>query len=239
MITLTEQLPPLPGEIAVVRIQSLFAAYGTKYPFLTFWVQTVAGQATACLCRFYGNFTVWADPSADFAELREFLYVLADGQVFCAQWVAQKLGFAVQSTHIGLKCGHNFTAPAKTEEISLQKVYDLLLLGRDGPINLPPFADWYPDVSHRLRHGCAAVAATPQSVALAGFVAKNAAIITGVAVDPAARGKGMGRQTVADLCGVLQQQNKQIFVYTTQTVAPFYTKMGFLPAGAYSIINTK
>ena len=119
----------------------------------------------------------------------------------------------------------------------LQEVYRLLSLGVDGPVCLPDFQDWYPDFSHRLRHGCAAFAATPHSVAAAGFVAEQAAIITGVAVDPACRGQGLGAQTVASLCAALRQQEKQIFVYTTPSVVPFYLKLGFQKVEEYTIVN--
>lgn len=237
MICITHRLPPMPLNIASVRIQSLFAAYGTKYPFLTFWQQTNAGQATACLCRFYGHFTLWAKPSADFAELLEFLSVLGGGQIFCSRAAAVKMGFLDATPCVGLKCEARFLPPQETALPPLQQVYDLLLSGADGPIQLPPFADWYPDLSHRLRHGCARVVATPQSVALAGFESKNAAIITGVAVPPSARGQGLGRQAVAWLCGALQAQNKQIFVYTTADVAPFYTKLGFVAEDFYAVVN--
>ncbi len=239
MITLAQQLSPMPGDIASVRIESLFKAYGADYSFLTFWVQQNAGQITACLCRFYGHFTLWANKAADFTELQEFLQIMAGGEIFCAKEAAEKLNFSLQSECIALKCGQNFALPQDTPEISLQRVYDLLLSGRDGPIALPDFADWYPDISHRLRHGCARVAATAHSVALAGYEAQNAAIITGVATEPTVRGQGYGRQAVADLCAALQQQNKQIFVYTTQQVALFYTKMGFVSAGVYCILNSK
>ncbi len=239
MITLAQQLPPMPTDIASVRIEALFKAYGADYSFLTFWVQQNAGQTTACLCRFYGNFTLWANKTADYSELQEFLQVLAVGEIFCAKEIAEKLKFSLQSECVALKCGQDFALPRDTSEISLQRVYDLLLSGRDGPIALPDFADWYPDISHRLRHGCARVAATAYSVALAGFEAKDAAVVTGVATEPSVRGQGHGRQAVADLCAALQQQNKQIFVYTTRQVAPFYTKMGFVPVGVYHILNSK
>ena len=97
---------------------------------------------------------------------------------------------------------------------------------------MPPFADWYTDMSHRLRHGCGKAVGiyegdTLVSTALVTLATDKVGIIGGVATLPQSRGKGYAHTLVSALAGDLQRAGKQaLIVPKTSAADTLYRRWG-------------
>ncbi len=198
MIRLAARLHAFPADDpAAVRLAATYAAYGAKQPFLPFWRQTVGGRTSALLCRMDDVVTLWSDrPRAN--ELAAFLAATAPGDIFCTAQTARTLDFPIRQVFCAFRLSTADLAPQKTDDVpDFAALYRALQAA--GGFALPPFEIWYPDVSHRFRHGALCAVARPEGCALA-LTAPNAALLTGIAVRQDARGKGHGRELLEELC---------------------------------------
>ena len=97
---------------------------------------------------------------------------------------------------------------------------------------MPPFAEWYADMSHRLRHGCGKAVGIYEgdalaSAALVTLTTPQVGIIGGVATLPQSRGKGYARMLVSALAGDLQRAGKQaLIIPKTPTADALYHRWG-------------
>ena len=227
MISYTEkigcdELRTLPPSSVSVRIESMNKAYGGSFDFLDFWIQKNETEITAALCRFSGELWILANENADFEELSAFCKVSAP-TVLTDVATAKRLGVTITSEFIELclePCQR-----AEGQAVGIESLYKALIKGSDGDVFIPDYAEWYADISHRMRHGTAAATLLDVSVALAGFVGENAALITGASTDPDHRGKGEGKAAVMQLAAALYP--RKIFAEATENTVKFYEKCGF------------
>lgn len=229
MISYTENLDSkdlntLPDGSIKTRIEGLFVSYGADFDFLDFWLQKDETETTAALCRFEGEVWLLASDNANWEELREFLKVIAP-TVLTDSKTADRIGLVPQNKFFELcklpegKGGDLPTPP-------IMQIYDMLMTGADGDIEIPDKNEWYADVSHRFRHGTARANVTQNAVALAGVVTNNAALISGVATKKTARGKGEGRAVLEGLCSSLYP--RKVYAEASDDAVGFYLRCGFL-----------
>ena len=82
------------------------------------------------------------------------------------------------------------------------------------------------DVSHRLRHNCAAYVTSDFSAA-AILYSGDYAVINGIAVKPDVSRRGLGTSTLNRL--LQSVKNRTVFVCAEEKNVPFYLKNGFVP----------
>ena len=158
----------------------------------------------------------------DAKELSEFLSVIGYSEIFCPKEIADALGMTGSiRTVLHKKDTHD--KAFLWGEISLEKLYKNLSCGDDGDISLPDFCYFAADVSHRLRHSAAAAYLHNFGAGLA-FMGKRSCVICGVAVDKAARGQGIGKKIVNEMC---RYAKGDIFVCADKDNTNFYKKCGF------------
>ena len=211
------------GGIAFLRIKALFDTYGEN---IELYIQRVNGRITALFGAYQSGFSLCAEPLADYNELQSFFSLLR-AEVFCEAHVAEKIcGFRKTECNI-VRLTEALSGNVSHAKIS--NVYFALQKGEDGDISLPPFDLWYTDFCLRFNHNAAEYALTENAVAVCGFMTEKASLITGVAIDPEKRGKGLGKKAVADLVTAIKQKyNKsEIFAACTDEKLPFYEKCGF------------
>ncbi len=110
----------------------------------------------------------------------------------------------------------------------LPAVYDLLQQCFD---TLPPFEAWYPDVSHRIRHGCCQIAAILDgkrvvSTAMTVAEAEEYALLGQVATDAAYRRRGYAGRCLNDL--IDRWQGKRLYIIpANENARKLYEKLGF------------
>lgn len=218
------------ADIAWVKIKALYCCYGTKYSFVDFWLQTnESGETTAVICRFYNGITVSSSAFADLDEISRFLEIIPGKEIFCTLGLAGRLKTArLEKVNI-LSLTEKATVLRQGLDGTFEQVYEILNSGSDGDIELPAFAEWYPDFAHRLRHKAARyfINADKTAVATTGFETDDFAIICGVAVLPLFRGRGYAADVVEGLCGQLMNENKTVYVAASDRTVGFYKKMGF------------
>ena len=248
MIKLIESPDELPHGFSgplFARIAGTAAAYGYSMPFALFWrqINDVTGEDTAVVSSFDCNMTLCAFDNADFDELAEFLPAVGGQTLLCESRVVHQLGFDSGSEYTALEfiTESEISVGAESDDFTLEELYALLKSGEDGEIELPEHDAWYADMSHRIRHGGAEVFAvregnTLAAAAVSPFVSEGLALISGVAVDPLCRRKGLGKNAVAGLAVRLKLSDRQVFVISEEKLIPFYKSAGFCVCGSVAKI---
>lgn len=229
MITYIETLNPedfanLPNGSMKTRILALFSGYGAGFDFLDFWLQKETDKITAAICRFEGAAWLVATEDANWEELSAFLKVISP-EVFLEFETAKRLGITPQEKFFEVKKetlvqDNNIPTPP------IMQIYDMLMSGADGDIEITNKNEWYADISYRFRHGMAKAVATEKAVALAGFVFGDSAVVTGVATEPNSKHRGEGKAVLDLLCKALHTST--IYAEATDRAIGFYLKCGFL-----------
>ena len=225
------------------KIASLARAYGLETPFAGFWLQTEENTITAALSRLEDAAVLFAPGQADWEEWESFLSTLGVSAVQCR---AELPLFADWERGQGIIM--KLCAPLRAEreeEPALADVYHLLA-SCDGPgFHPPPFDQFYVDMSHRVRHKTARVRGVWEGetlVACAMTVAETEAdaLLGAVAAHPAKRRSGYGGRAVRALCAELLQENKEIFLFRSETEnQAFYERLGFSFCGRWSELARK
>ena len=213
-----------PRTTAGHKIKGLLAAYGADYDFLPFWTDDNGGFA-ACL-----SGCVMADVSATAAdEWACFIQMLPQAaQVETSASLAAALADAFTFTPRPV-----LLLPQGDGEVATPQLIEVYALEKAVfGAAMPPFAEWYADMSHRLRHGCGKAAGIYEgdalaSAALVTLTTPQVGIIGGVATLPQSRGKGYARTLVSALAGDLQRAGKQaLIIPKTPTADALYHRWG-------------
>ena len=219
-----------------VRICGLRAAYGTDARFALFWRQfSAGGEAVAWLSCCDGDFTLDVTGRADFSELALFLQSVGARSCLLPAKAAEVLPVEAGETLTIFNRRDPGGMAAPAGPVDYPALY-ALLQGGGGATAPPPYGVWYPDLCHRIRHGAAAAeilrdgANRPVAAALAGFLAPQGALLSGVAVRPGERGKGFGRRAVQALMTRLPA-GRPVFALSREETAGFYAGLGFTPDG--------
>lgn len=239
MINLLENpsiLPSLPQNWVGTYVGSRVSAYGVGERFAPFYTDSV-GTVVSVLD---GN-AVLAGDAADAAEWAAFLLQAEVSTLMAERSVAEKLAKYLQLPIYSQKVMQlrHFTGTnlPTTFAPSPREMYPVL--SAVFTENLPPFDNWYVDVSHRLRHGVCHVAGIKKeegTAAVAMTVAETAggAVIGSVATLPTYRKKGFSSACIGNLITVLHAENpaKKIWILPkTDYAENLYKKLGFSVCG--------
>ena len=118
---------------------------------------------------------------------------------------------------------------------SLPKVYDLL---RENFPDIAPFDSWYPDVSHRVRHGNTHISVILEgelvvSTAMTVAETNTAAVIGQVATHPDFRRRGLAGTCVKST--IFQCKDKQLYILPVNVYAQkLYESLGFIIDGGWA-----
>ena len=231
-----DQLPQLyrfcSGDPFGCRIASLALAYGTESGFAEFWMQTTEnGQACGAVSRLNGAVTVQSSPYADREELEEFLSHIGYGVLLREASGQDSTGEVMEWAGRG-EMSPIFGDLAFTEMLSISRVYGLLKQCGDESFQVPGFDEFYVDVSHRIRHRTARLAALEcdgqlLACGLSLWETPDSAVLGAIAVTPSARGKGLGSAVVLRL--LEQQAGKRVFLFRANGKnEKFYQRLGFI-----------
>ena len=230
----------LSGSEAAIRIACLAAAYG-QAPFLQLYTDTESANRLALM----DGVAFFHAPAGVTADWRAFLCMLPEIAVLRTD---ADTGIAVgrlwgQTARTGLTMryiGHSTESTAQSGLVMPEKLYALL---RGCFSDLPPFASWYVDVSHRVRHGlCHIVTLTEQGkpVSCAMTLAETPAqvLLGAVCTEPAYRGRGLAQRCLLSL---LQQfpAHECYLSPASESLQAYYARLGFVPAGTWAIIHRR
>lgn len=225
MIKLTKSIPDI-GRVnaAYVKVICHFAAYGIYEKIGLFWVQTNDENIpTAVISCIDGVMTVSVN-GADFTELKEFLHAVAPKGVFTDIHTAKRLGLTPETECTTLKKQPPFESDRCIENTycGVEYLYNVL----SSRLNIGDKTAFIADISHRIRHNCAAYVTSDFSAA-AILYSGDFAIINGIAVESDASRKGLGTATLNRL--LQSVKNRTVFVCAEEKNVPFYLKNGFMP----------
>ncbi len=251
-------LPYLEQDALGCRMASALLCYqGT--PFLDAWVQEDAFGIQAVLCRLDGAMTILDTGKADLQEQRAFCHAVGFSSLTASPCVVAGLGLTPSSSGIVMKLcplphkpnGHR-GHPTQTELSSLcspticwggspRLYYPILEQCRGDGIHLPPFDTWYVDCSHRMRRGWMRGAIARQSEGNSGCIlaveTPHAALISGVAVLPSFRNKGIGKRMVEALTSTILAEGKACFLLCLGPLVDFYRSLGFEVSGQWAVAS--
>ena len=245
MIHRVEELPPLDTlfsgqEAAKLRMESALCAYGTGRPFLSLYFQESGGRMSAAFTCMDGAASVLSGPLTDWEELSSMLRALGCTQVFCERPAPSGIMTPLDTGPV-LRC-----CPGDAPEMDDAR-YDPsptalypVLAAAFGKQVLPPFDAWYPDFSHRQRHGTAHSvllqdkAGADAACALA-LTAGRGAYISGLAVLPGLQGQGFGGRALGALLHHLRRKGyTAVFACTPDPARErFYLNRGFTGYGRF------
>lgn len=228
--TIAEKYLDKPNPFAC-RILSQLLAYGTGERFLEHWVQLEGDKPTAAISRIDGNMTVFCEKANE--ELTEFINavgfgtILADKHVFPQYWSGEAVMRLACKAEIKATEGNGTEIE---QNPTIREVYSVLERCGGAEFEVPDFDSFYPDMSHRVRHGLARIFAlrvSGQAVAccMTSAETENCAIISGVACLSEYRNRGYASRIVIDMIGSLG--DREVFVFCREKLLGFYNKMGF------------
>ena len=221
---------------SVTKIKANLLAYGCEYDFLRVWYQQNSiGNTTALLQRFENCFLIAADPSANMEEIKEFISVIGYSSVQAEPDILTKLGLDFNEYQVMVYSGKKDGVLPLYPDI--KKVYSLLYGEENKNIKPTDLEGFYVGLSHKIRKGSAAVTLNDAAVCVASHITKDAAVISGVVVQRAARGNRLGSAVLNEMLGSLGR--RKIFVAAEKMVIPFYIKNGFESYAKTAIYETK
>ncbi len=225
MISLLKgEMPTLSSSPAAVRILSLYETYGCEYGFLRFYVQTIDGVLTAVISIMDGNATLLELNNADRHETTCFLSAVGAKTVFSEN------ALPLEKQEVGdvMLFENNTDNKQPQNEIKLQSIYNVMSTCFD----MPNFDAWYPDMSHRLRHGGAVAVQNEHGCAVA-FKSRTDAIISGICVENGKRSQGYGSAILNELINI--SGVRKIYALVEENgPKQFYEKNGFSHVGKFS-----
>lgn len=220
----------------LVRILGIHLTYGTEAPFVRYYTDGTGSLLTIM----DGAALFHTDELND--EWSAFLAMNPDIiSVHCTQSIGDRL---IQSRVWKGRVGHTMEFTGKPpQSISesvcatphLPAVYELL---RDHFPGISPFNSWYPDVSHRLRHGNSHISVIQDdkkviSTAMTVAETDNAAVLGQVATHPDFRRRGMAETCVKST--VFQCKGKKLYILPVDDIAlKLYKKLGFEIVGGWA-----
>ena len=228
MIKKVDTLPSIPvSSMSLAKIYAQKRAFSDSPLENNFWVQTDdSDKITAVISEDIGSMNLYCD-GADYGELYDFLSVVRPSVIFTEYENALPLKIKCERVRNMLTV-KSIKTESLVEDFTLQQLYDGLENGSDVDIHLPPFEVFAPDVSHRLRHG-GAVAVTREYGAALAFLYDGGGVMSGIALSPEFRGKGLGKSLLREL---LANIDGDFFVAANDVNKNFYLRNGFTLSGS-------
>lgn len=243
---MSEALNFCDDKLCGARIASFLEAYGYSYQFARFWIQKSSDDMiTAALSCVDGVASLEASENADYEELSAFLPFSEMKTLFSDEKTSEKLGMNMISRSNSMvyngKSKRSCFEYNVIKNVDLKAVYACLSSSFD---DLPPFEEWLPDVSHRIRHKTASAFAKEQngvytSVAMAVGESEKAVILGGVATAPEYRNMGYAGELVSFFTEYFANANKKIYLCCEKDKLNFYNNLGFVRGENFTISTLK
>lgn len=219
-----------------VHTNCKLSAYGLERDFFKVWYAFSSNKINAVISYFDGSVILCAESDADLEEIAAFVSTYGYESVCAEKSIFDRCGFKAASEKTMFKFTQNDCLLQPCENVcDMKKVYDLI--SRSIPDSFAQSEEAYlhflSDFTFRQRRNLARVKAVFEnnkllSCALTAAEIENAALISGVACDSEARGKGLGKRTVLSLANELQKEKKAVYVIALNDSAKaFYKKIGF------------
>ena len=219
-----------------VRIASLRRAYGENVPFVRYYSDGAGGMLSIM-----DGVAVFSPCDEVTEEWHAFICMNPDIQkIHCDAEIGQALckmsGWICRCGTV-LRYDGEEASPSNVacRLPSLPAVYDLLVTCFD---TMPSLNAWYPDASHRIRHGCCHIASvvedgTVVSTAMTVAEADDAVILGQVATADTHRRRGLAANCIRDV--ISQCKVDTLYILPVNEAAErLYRSLGFIPCGGWA-----
>ncbi len=224
------------------RINTAIAAYGTDDRFVRTWYEEKDGRLLAVLQVTEDAATVRCAEGTDYDSLSALLLFAGAKTVVGERAHVEKLPFAIQAKGV-LMCCEKCTAESvfaqSVDSEQLNLLFRVLAADRPRAFTRRYYADWYTDMSHRVRHGlsaCFGVFEKGELVACASVLYSNAqyGCIGAVSTRTECRGRGFGTDcTVAAAMYVFANGQIPCVACADDGIEKWYQSMGFAVCGQW------
>ena len=227
-------IPHSASDECLIRIISYRRAYGCDVPFIRYYTDEAGGY----LAIMDGAGVLHLPQLTE--EWCAFLSMCLDiHTLHCAGPVGRQLqengGWQGRE---GVVMRYAAERPAPSDAVCtnpyLPKVYALL---EDNFPGVSSLNDWYPDVSHRVRHQCCHIACIQSNDHIVSTAMTVAETITEAIIGQVATAKKARRQGYASICVksiISQCEGKTLYILPIdENAAGLYSKIGFVPCGSW------
>ena len=222
MVTLIKEIPSLDiCSAAYIKVCCAAAAYSEFEKIALFWKQTDdSGNVTALIFLIDDSMTI-CNISGDIEELSAFIKCIGPSLIFTELTTAEALNLKIGTVCDTLYTDppYDFTDAAENTyeglDVAYKTVTDRLYVGDETAFKA--------DISHRIRHNCAAYVTTPLSAAFLLYC-EQGAILSGIAVKEESARKGIGSATFKRV--LMMARQRRVYVCAEEKNTPFYLKNG-------------
>ncbi len=213
------------------KIAAIVSSYGFDRGFACFWLDT---ERDVAYCLSDGVMII-SGTLMNARETRAFLHAVGARSVMCAVRNAEFLGLMVSQSGDVLKkqlpAGEE--TPRETEEVNIREIYSLL----EEAGMVEEFEPFYLDLSHRLRHGTAAVLTERREAGLVGCgvvsaISGSASILSALVVREDCRRQGIGSSLVRQAEKLFPGKTLYVFREKERN-REFYKKLGYTKADTW------
>jgi len=220
------EMPLLPEHgVEALKIRSLWTAYSAKYDFCRFFCSD-----NTVICVQDGEAVLWCNENCgdnDFDELAEFFSFCGVREIFCFEDAGERLG-ALLGCKAQLVNLMRFTGKAESAETEvnppLREVFEIICSAFGLPSDL--FEAWYPDMSHRIRHGVSEAQRLGNSVLVVQYAMNGEVLLSQIATLPSEQGKGGASRLISAVCA--DYTESKINLICADELVGFYKRMGFV-----------
>ena len=217
--------------VFAVRIQSLIRAYGKYHNLLDIWYQNDNNKITAYLLKYGSEMIADIIAECGIDELINFCRMAGAKVLLCKDISAG--GYRGKVMQLKSLQNNNYDDKI-LQKVDLREYYHLLKSNQSEKFVVPDFEDFYVDLHHRLRKGCAEITGVYfqeklVSGCIASAISGNSAIISAVSTLPEYKRQGFGTKAVYGLCQSLKNKGvDNIYLQRDKNEnEKFYRNLGF------------
>lgn len=228
--------PAIPDNECLVRILGLRFAYGEKATFICYYtdgdgglMSLMDGVAVLSLSELTEEWEIFLNMNPEVFAIH-CSKEIGDALMRSQQWKGRVGDVMIYEGDTSLQ----IHAPVDISP-GLSTVYELL---REHFPGISVFEYWYPDVSHRIRHGCCHISAFVDaekvvSTAMTVAETETAAILGQVATHPEFRRRGLAGTCIKSV--VHQCKGKELYILPiNENARLLYEKLGFVTVGGWA-----
>lgn len=226
-----------------LRVSALIDAYGVNQSFFNVWHDDFKSVVAALDSSYY----ICENEIMNIGEIKDFLS-FSPGvlQISGKKESIEKLGISYDKRSDYYVLVNESTKAFRNietdKEPKLKEIYELIAESGSDDLTLGSFNEWYADMSHRIRHGCARAYSIKEngqiiSALLVSALSEKAGLISGVVTKKDYRGKGLAAALLSKAYTQLKEEGRTAVTECSNNLYGFYENAGFKAIGEYTIIE--
>lgn len=209
------------------KVESYYRAYGTAYDFCHFYSNGCGGYILI-----YNSLAVICGDGFEDEELSEFLRVFSPASVELPLSIFNRIDAEQYSAKPRTMFRMAALPSQNREKLHINDDFPLAfsILCEGFPLTADEYPQWYTDLSHRIRHGSAALYTYgSHSTATLQFSIDGFAFVSHIATDSKERGKGYAREMLSEIAAIFDNSDTIGHLWALEHRTSYYSSIGFEP----------